>query len=499
LTLHRTSLLLAAVLALAAARSAAFVLWPPLHFDADQAVIGLMAKHLLEGRAFPVFQYAQSYVLVVESWLAAPVFAVAGATVPALKAVPAAMNLAVVGLLFGALRRSGAGPGVAALATLPVAVPGVITTGDLTDALGMNIESLLFALLIWWVRHRGIALGVVAATGLLVREFTVYALAALAVVEVARTHGRLPWRRYAVAAVAFGLVWSVVSLARQYSSPLGPGTSWDMVPADASNVGVAASFICIEPAAIPGDLETLVRYTLPVMYGVGSERLSAAGLNSRLAQGWPWLWPVIAALVAGGVATGARRVWRSGWAPDLAVGTFLVLVGTQAAVVYALTRCGHLSVSVHRYALLALFLPAGAIVLALSNAGARVTRARLAAVGAVVIGWATVCAIDHARLWHEWVVRPPVAEHRSLTEYLLANRIHHVRTDYWTGYEIAFLSGERIVPLTGFERVLEYGLAVEAHRDGAVEIRRVRDERCPGATTIADWYVCPPTPSVPAP
>ena len=59
----------AAVVILVIARSFAFVWWPDVHFDANQAVTGLMARHLIEGRAFPVFQYAQEYVLVIESWL----------------------------------------------------------------------------------------------------------------------------------------------------------------------------------------------------------------------------------------------------------------------------------------------------------------------------------------------------------------------------------------------------------------------------------------------
>ena len=43
--------------------------WEQAQFDSDQAVFGLMAKHLAEGRAFPVFMYGQSYILAVESWM----------------------------------------------------------------------------------------------------------------------------------------------------------------------------------------------------------------------------------------------------------------------------------------------------------------------------------------------------------------------------------------------------------------------------------------------
>src|SRR5262245_2064039 len=63
------------------ARTAAFIL-PQVHFDADQAVTGLMAKHVAEGRAFPVFQYGHQYVLVLESWLAAGLVVLTGHATP---------------------------------------------------------------------------------------------------------------------------------------------------------------------------------------------------------------------------------------------------------------------------------------------------------------------------------------------------------------------------------------------------------------------------------
>jgi hypothetical protein len=51
--------------------------------------------------------------------------------------------------------------------------------------------------------------------------------------------------------------------------------------------------------------------------------------------------------------------------------------------------------------------------------------------------------------------------------------------------------------MTDYDRVLEYSLAVRANRDRAVEVRRIREERCAGAVEIADWYVCPSRPSDP--
>ena len=69
---------LAIVLGVAAAlvllRALVYLLFEQVGFDSDQAIIGLMAKHLGEGRAFPLFLYGQTYMLAVEAWTAVPFF-----------------------------------------------------------------------------------------------------------------------------------------------------------------------------------------------------------------------------------------------------------------------------------------------------------------------------------------------------------------------------------------------------------------------------------------
>src|SRR4051812_33212544 len=75
---------LAIAAALIFARSAVFVRYEHAFFDSDQAIVGLMAKHLIEGRAFPLFCYGLNYMLGVDAWITAPVFAVAGVSVATL-------------------------------------------------------------------------------------------------------------------------------------------------------------------------------------------------------------------------------------------------------------------------------------------------------------------------------------------------------------------------------------------------------------------------------
>ena len=66
-----------------------------------------MAKHLSEGRAFPLFFYGQAYMLAVEAWWMVPFFWIGGPTVAALRASLVATNVAVVVLLVVGLVRWG--------------------------------------------------------------------------------------------------------------------------------------------------------------------------------------------------------------------------------------------------------------------------------------------------------------------------------------------------------------------------------------------------------
>ena len=95
----------------------------PLGFeilDSDQAVYGLMTKHLSEFRAFPLFFYGQNYLLAVEAWIAVPFFWIGGPTV-AMQRVPLVLvNLAVAGGAIWGLVRLGIRPRYALAAALPV-------------------------------------------------------------------------------------------------------------------------------------------------------------------------------------------------------------------------------------------------------------------------------------------------------------------------------------------------------------------------------------------
>ena len=75
-------------------RALVYLLFERVGFDADQAIVGLMAKHLSQGRAFPLFLYGQTYMLAIKAWAAVPFFLIGGPTVGALRLSMLAWNVA---------------------------------------------------------------------------------------------------------------------------------------------------------------------------------------------------------------------------------------------------------------------------------------------------------------------------------------------------------------------------------------------------------------------
>jgi len=90
------------VAALTVAFRLPFLLHADRFFDSDEAVEGLMARHVQQGE-LPIFLWGQHYKGVPEVYLAAAVFAVAGSSVIALKATTLACFVAFVCVTFVAV------------------------------------------------------------------------------------------------------------------------------------------------------------------------------------------------------------------------------------------------------------------------------------------------------------------------------------------------------------------------------------------------------------
>src|SRR5437764_15006037 len=98
----RRHLLFVGVLVLIAAARFAILLTSQTHVHSDEAIIGLMGKHILEGRYFPFYMYGQPYNAGAawEAYLAAIAFALFGVSVIALKACIVALSLLCLFLFY---------------------------------------------------------------------------------------------------------------------------------------------------------------------------------------------------------------------------------------------------------------------------------------------------------------------------------------------------------------------------------------------------------------
>ena len=422
---HREgALVAAAIVVLVVARSAVFVFWPQSDFDSDQAVMGLMAKHLIEGIAFPLFLYGQNYILAVQAWVAAPFFLVAGPSVAALK-LPLLLISVIVALLLVRLlhREAGLRPTVAFVAALffVAAPPG--TAATLLQASGGNLEPFLYVLLLWMTRRHPVWFGAIAGIGFLQREFTIYGIVAIGLIELlSGTFSTREGRRGAFAAARTAAeVWLIVQWLKQFASAAGPGTTQADIHAPVNNLLEMFGRLCIDPRAMAIGLARLTTVHWGALFGVSAHQLYDFGAESDLVLGSSWLAAVLAAATILAVARIAVHVWRlRRWAPEWTFSAYLLLVGVLSAGGYALGRCGVIVIQTMRYDLLSVIgaVGLGAWFLTIE----RQRWIRRAWSGAVIV-WALAALAGHGRLWSQYLSHPPIGDKPLIARYLEAKGI----------------------------------------------------------------------------
>src|SRR5437660_7383091 len=98
----RRHALFVGVFVLIAAARFAILLTSQTHVHSDEAIIGLMGKHIMEGRYFPFYMYGQPYNAGAawEAYPAAIAFALFGVSVIALKGCIVVLSLLCVFLFY---------------------------------------------------------------------------------------------------------------------------------------------------------------------------------------------------------------------------------------------------------------------------------------------------------------------------------------------------------------------------------------------------------------
>jgi 4-amino-4-deoxy-L-arabinose transferase-like glycosyltransferase len=144
--------LVAAVL-LAAMLKAILLAANAVPFNSDEAVVALMARHILQGER-PIFFYGQSYMGSLDAWLAAAAFKILGEGVLPVRLVQVELYLGYLLSLWLLARSLFTDRLPAVLAVFLGAVPVVLVTTYTTASLGGYGETLVFGNLILWLGYQ---------------------------------------------------------------------------------------------------------------------------------------------------------------------------------------------------------------------------------------------------------------------------------------------------------------------------------------------------------
>lgn len=172
---------------------------------ADEGVVGLMGRHILEGRGFPIFFYGQAYLGALEAYCVAASFALFGVGTFALRLVPLVFSLVLLAVVYNfAYRRYSVA--AARWATAVLAVAPVYFLQWSLKARGGFIEHVVLLFLVMAVFWRfyldhdrspgtSFRLGLIAGFALWVNQLMLAYLAGLAALVAYDSVDRRGWRQ----------------------------------------------------------------------------------------------------------------------------------------------------------------------------------------------------------------------------------------------------------------------------------------------------------------
>ncbi len=260
-----------AALAVGLALKALILITGASTFDADEAIVGLMARHILQGD-LPVFFYGQRYMGAIDAYLTVPFFLALGPTVLAMRLLQVTLYLGVLVTTYAAALRLSRSRFGAAAAALQIAVPSVLFSTYTTASLGSYVETLLLnnlLLLVGWgilsgerdTPGRWLLAGLLAGIGWWGMALIVVVAAPLALLGLWHFHRRMPWRRVGLLLAGFvvgALPWIIATL----------GAAGEVL-GDLAGVRYGAVAETFEAGFGPaGRLVSLLALNLPALFGL---------------------------------------------------------------------------------------------------------------------------------------------------------------------------------------------------------------------------------------
>ncbi|MFF5171943.1 DUF423 domain-containing protein [Micromonospora sp. NPDC000089] len=483
----------------------------PRH-NSDEATMGLAALHIARGEDFPVFFYGQEYMGVLEAYLAAPLVALAGPSVLALRLPLLALYAVFLLLAWRLTRRLGGDRWFALL------VVGLLALGS--DRIVKN--------------------QLIAGGGYPELNPIGAGLALLTLSLATRTAGRRLWR-YA----AFGLLTGLVLWVDPLLLPYLLGFLGVLLAAArralCGRAGLLlAAATLLGAAPLLGHSLTHRRNPVTAILAAGGADATAPWadrLHGGLVLGPPlgmglcapsecatWqLWwavalPVLLLLASLSAwyalcrrpAPGAATVREPETAPSLRVGAAavrlaLVLGAVGTLVAYTVSSAAGLTpVESSRYlSCLGLALPALLWPLWQAARGVAAGWLRVVAVGTLVALVGTAVVATAGAIGRVPVQRAEEQRHRALVEALRDRDVRYVYGEYWTCNRLVFVTGEQIRCAVvderlrpGHDRLSAYRQAVERAADagyvapvGSPLADRLDRQPPPGLapTTVAGW------------
>jgi 4-amino-4-deoxy-L-arabinose transferase-like glycosyltransferase len=193
---HSVKVQIAAVVLLAAAWKAVFLFWDVVPFNSDEAVVALMARHILQGER-PIFFYGQSYMGCLDAFLVALGFFLFGQQVWVIRLIQGVLYLGTVlsTIWIGKIAFDSLQTGV--IAGFLIAIPTVNVMLYTTASLSGYGETLLLG-------------NLMVLSAMLLKKRS-----------IAGGAGRMPWPEFILWGVAVGCGLWADGLALVYAIPAG--------------------------------------------------------------------------------------------------------------------------------------------------------------------------------------------------------------------------------------------------------------------------------------
>ena len=419
-----------------------FLIASNFQIDADEAIVGLMAKHYLEGATMPVFYYGQHYMGSLEAFLAAFSFKVFGINNFALKLVPLLFSILLIPLTY-------------------------LITKEFTNEWTAKISSLLMGvcpstLIIWSAKARGGFIEVVFLG----------ALAMLICVKFLK-QDKVNYKTFVLLGLIFGFAWWVNFQVLYFIFPIGLFTFLKLLSLRARMTQILLAIVVGKISFIIGSLP----FWIHNFYNkFASFEMFTSAKDKDLLLHWTGFFDSALPILLGG-----KRFWHDN---DLFFGSSYLILISYFILFFIIiwfrrieyTKIIKLNISKENFIeLLVLFLIFSFLVFITSSFGYLVKAPRYLLPTYIGIFILTACAINIIKSKSKMLANSIISflilfnlascylgtravqgepfvykqervskNHRELISWLEKNNFNWVRTNYWIGYRLAFETKEKV-------------------------------------------------------